>query len=43
MKAAEIFRSLEDRIVRGELRAGDALPTVRDAAERWQVNKNTVA
>lgn len=43
MKAAEIFSSLEDRIVRGELRAGDALPTVREAAELWQVNKNTVA
>lgn len=43
MKAAEIFSSLEDRIVRGELRAGDALPTVREAAELWRVNKNTVA
>jgi DNA-binding transcriptional MocR family regulator len=39
--AAEIADSLRTLIERGELRAGDALPTVRALADQLGVNRNT--
>ena len=42
-KAVKIFESLEAAILRGELNSGDKLPAVREVAQRWGVNKNTVA
>ena len=45
--AAPIYRQIVDqiqfRIMSGQLRAGDELPTIRGLAESLQVNPNTVA
>jgi len=38
----QIVETLRYRIATGQLRAGDALPTLRDAAKRWGVNLHTV-
>ena len=38
----QIVQAIRWRIGTAELRAGDALPTVRDAADRWGVNYHTV-
>jgi DNA-binding transcriptional regulator YhcF (GntR family) len=38
----QIVQAIRWRIGTGELRAGDALPTVRDAADGWGVNYHTV-
>lgn len=43
MKANQIFESIEQAISQKELKPGDKLPAVRDAAEHWNANKNTVA
>ncbi len=43
MKANQIFESIEQAILKKELKPGDKLPAVRDAAEHWNSNKNTVA
>lgn len=43
MKAVNIFRTIEASILRGERGPGSRLPTVREAAEHWGVNKNTAA
>lgn len=39
----QIVEQLYDRIVLGELRTGEQLPTVRDLARQLKVNFNTVA
>lgn len=41
-KTTQIFQRLEQAIIRNELKAGERLPTVREAAQQWAVNKNTV-
>lgn len=38
----QIVESLRYRIATGQLRPGDALPTLREAAARWAVNLHTV-
>ncbi len=39
----QIVNLLYFEIGRGELRAGDRLPTIRELAERFDINPNTVA
>ena len=39
----QISRSLEERILSGEWKAGDRVPSVRDLAITLEVNPNTVA
>jgi len=39
----QIVEQIYDRIVMGELRTGEQLPTVRDLARQLKVNFNTVA
>jgi GntR family transcriptional regulator len=39
----QIVEQIYDRIVLGELRTGEQLPTVRDLAQQLKVNFNTVA
>lgn len=41
--AAEIFESVRGLLQSGSLRAGQALPPVRDLAIELDVNRNTVA
>lgn len=41
--ALEIFESIRDLTSKGELNAGDTLPSVRELAERLGVNRNTVS
>jgi GntR family transcriptional regulator len=43
LRASDLARLLEQQIQAGEYAAGDRLPTVRDLAERYRVNKNTAA
>jgi GntR family transcriptional regulator len=38
----QIVQAVRRRVGTGELRPGDPLPTVREAAERWRVNYHTV-
>ncbi len=38
----QIVQTIRNDIARGELHAGDALPTVRDLAQQLHVNQNTV-
>lgn len=38
----QIVETLRYRIATGQLRGGDALPTLREAAKRWGVNLHTV-
>jgi DNA-binding transcriptional regulator YhcF (GntR family) len=38
----QIFQAIRWRIGTGELRAGNALPVMREAAVRWEVNYHTV-
>jgi len=39
----QIVRQIQDRVASGELKAGTALPTVRQLAGDLQLNRNTVA
>lgn len=41
--ALEIFESVRDLTTKGELKAGDSLPPVRELAEQLGVNRNTVS
>lgn len=39
----QIVRQLQHGVAEGELKPGDALPTVRQLADDLQINRNTVA
>lgn len=38
----QIIRKIKTKIIAGELKAGDKLPSVRDMASKFQVNPNTL-